>query len=127
MDPTVVVVDDTPDIRMLVSLHLRFAGWEVVGTGETGHDAVRLAADLLPTVMVLDHSMPGLSGVDAIPAIRRSSPRTCIVMFSAVDLTLHLAHAERLPDLVIPKGQGAGGLASAVAGHLADRRSETAH
>ncbi len=83
---TVVVVDDAPDVRVLVRTRLRVSGvFEVVGEGSDGEQAVELAAELRPTVMLLDVSMPGTDGLEALPRILAASPGTRVVMFSGFE------------------------------------------
>ena len=55
---------------------------EVVGEASNGEEAIRLAEQLKPRVLMMDCSMPGTSGLAAIPAIRERSPGTAIVMLS---------------------------------------------
>jgi len=55
---------------------------EVVGEASNGEEAIRLAEQLKPRVLMMDCSMPGTSGLAAIPAIRERSPDTAIVMLS---------------------------------------------
>ena len=59
-------------------------GWQVVGEATSGADALALAIQLQPDVAVLDINMPGMSGLDALKAIRERMPSTRVVI-----LTLH--------------------------------------
>ena len=84
--PAVVVVDDAADVRALVRTHLRVSGrFTVVGEGATGLEAVRLASELRPDVMLLDISMPEMDGLEALPQILQASPATRVVMFTGFD------------------------------------------
>lgn len=95
--PTVVVVDDAPEVRMLVKARLRLSGhFEVVGEGSTGLDAVELARTLRPEVIILDVSMPDMDGLQAIPGVLELSPGTCIVLYSGFDEQGLVAHAREL-------------------------------
>ncbi|WP_307855939.1 PAS domain S-box protein [Nocardioides faecalis] len=81
--PTLVLVDDAVEVRTLVRARLRLAGRiEVVAEGGTGLEAVELAERLQPDLMLLDVSMPGMDGLEALPRIREVSPRTRIAMYS---------------------------------------------
>jgi anti-anti-sigma factor len=80
---SVVVADDSAVTRRLVQAIVEEGGSaEVVGEARDGHEAVRLASELRPDVLVLDVEMPSLSGLEALPEIRRASPQTRVVMFS---------------------------------------------
>jgi signal transduction histidine kinase/CheY-like chemotaxis protein len=79
----VLVVDDTPDIRMLMTAALGvLGGFEVVGEAEDGAEAVKLASALRPDAVLLDLAMPVMDGLQAAPEIRRLSPDTRIVILS---------------------------------------------
>lgn len=80
---TVVIADDDPSIRNLVAVSAGRAGGAVVaavGDGGAAVDAVR-AHD--PDLVILDVSMPGMSGLEACAAIRAHSPTVPVIMLSA--------------------------------------------
>lgn len=79
----VLIADDTPDIRLLLrsSLGLNDA-FEVVAEASDGVESIREAARHRPDVVILDLAMPLMDGLEAIPAIRRRSPATRIVVLS---------------------------------------------
>ena len=73
-EPTVLVVDDAPDIRLLMREVLRHSGF-VVTEAEDGSEALTvLAAGELPAVVVLDVQMPGVDGWATLAALPRRSP-----------------------------------------------------
>jgi DNA-binding NarL/FixJ family response regulator len=83
--PRVMIVDDHAFIRRGVQTILHpFPEWEFCGEADNGNDAIRLANELKPEVIIMDLSMPGLNGIEATRAIRRSQPETRIIL-----LTLH--------------------------------------
>jgi len=55
---------------------------EVVGEASNGDEAIRLAAELHPRVIVMDAAMPGTSGMAATRAIRAASPEIAVLMLS---------------------------------------------
>jgi DNA-binding response OmpR family regulator len=65
----ILVAEDEPDIRELVTFMLRFAGYEVVAAAN-GEDAVLTAARELPDLVLLDVRMPRMTGYDACRLIR---------------------------------------------------------
>lgn len=82
-DVRVAIVDDTPDLRMLLRLALeRGDGIEVVAEGGNGQDGVEIAARHRPDVMLLDLAMPVMDGMTALPLIRQRSPSTAVVVLS---------------------------------------------
>lgn len=79
----VAIIDDTPDLRMLVRLALEGdTDIEVVAEGENGQDGIRIAEQLRPDVMLLDLAMPIMDGMTALPQIRARSPRTQVLVLS---------------------------------------------
>src|SRR5688572_10726798 len=95
--PTIVVVDDAPDVRMLVKTRLRLSGrLDVVGEGADGYDAVELARQHRPSLMLLDVSMPGRDGLAALPLVLDVSPTTRVVMFSGFDAAGLAEHTRRM-------------------------------
>lgn len=68
--PVVVAVDDSPDFRRVLSLVLTEAGLDVRTAG-SGTEALQLLADLTPDLLILDVSMPGMSGYDLCHVIKR--------------------------------------------------------
>lgn len=66
---TVMVVDDSKDIRDLISMLLRYKGYQVV-EAETGEQAVELAPQACPCLILMDLSMPGIDGYEATRRIK---------------------------------------------------------
>jgi two-component system, OmpR family, KDP operon response regulator KdpE len=65
----VLVVDDEPQIRRALSLHLGVRGYEVF-EADTGERAIQIAASEHPDVVLLDLGLPGMDGVLVIEALR---------------------------------------------------------
>ncbi|GAB4503925.1 MAG: hypothetical protein Fur0043_09180 [Anaerolineales bacterium] len=66
----ILIAEDEPDIRDLVAFTLRFAGHEVV-TATNGEEAVQVAKQEAPDLIILDVRMPRMTGYDACRAIKR--------------------------------------------------------
>lgn len=83
---TIVIVDDDTDVRALIRTRLRMSGlFDVVGEGAEGAEAVALAERHRPALMLLDVSMPGVDGLEALPRVLEASPHTRVVMFSGFE------------------------------------------
>jgi two-component system phosphate regulon response regulator PhoB len=80
----VLVADDDADIRDLVTFKLEQAGLDVVAVAD-GQAALEHARTQLPTLAVLDVSMPGLSGIDVCRMLRAdpSTAAMLIIMLTA--------------------------------------------
>jgi DNA-binding response OmpR family regulator len=78
-----MLVDDDPDILILLGLRLAGPGFEVVGQATNGRDAIEVAAATQPEVIVLDIDMPILDGLSAIAAIRVVAPGAVILVCSS--------------------------------------------
>ncbi|MBA3741335.1 response regulator transcription factor [Sporichthya sp.] len=84
---TLVIIDDSPDIRLLLKLQFAASSeFEVCGEGATGQEAIDLSGRLRPDVVLLDLSLPDMDGLDAVPLILETSPRTQIVFHSGYAL-----------------------------------------
>ena len=72
-----MIVDDDDDVRVLIRTRLRVSGlFDVVGEGADGAEAVALAEEHRPSLMLLDVSMPGMDGLEALPAASRRPARS---------------------------------------------------
>lgn len=79
----IVVVDDEPIIRMDIIYMLESAGYDVVGQGSDGFEAVELCKKYKPDVILLDIKMEQLDGLSAAKVISEEYPQTAIVMLTA--------------------------------------------
>ncbi len=103
---TVVVVDDTPDIRMLTRMALEMdSGMRVVAEAENGREGIDVVAAHQPDVVVLDMSMPVMDGLEALPHIKRVCPSTRVLVVSGFDhATMAVAAKEAGADGYLQKG-----------------------
>ncbi|GLW97482.1 response regulator transcription factor [Microtetraspora sp. NBRC 16547] len=81
-----LVVDDEPNIRELLSASLRYAGFEVV-TASDGREAVQLAERVRPDLMVLDVMLPDMDGFAVSARLRAAGRRIPVVFLTARDGT----------------------------------------
>lgn len=93
-----LIVDDEGDVRLLVQLLIDQAneGLRVVGQAATGDEALTMRRDLDVDVVVLDHRMPGLSGLETATAMLAEAPDLPIVLYSAFADQQMLAEARRI-------------------------------
>lgn len=78
----VLVVDDTKNIRMLLSACLKAEGFEVLAAS-TGKEAIDLIEDGNIDLIFLDIKMPGMSGTEVLKRIRTVDPDTPVVIMTA--------------------------------------------
>jgi two-component system, NarL family, response regulator NreC len=79
----ILVADDHGIVRKgLRYLLERQEDMEVAGEASDGREAVRLCAELLPQVVVMDIAMPYLNGIDATAQVVRRSPETAVIILS---------------------------------------------
>ncbi len=87
----VLVVDDERDFTDLLAERLRTRGMEV-RTAYNGQEALVVARAFAPEVVVLDISMPGMSGLETMDALRAEKPAPEVILLTA-DTTLVTAVA----------------------------------
>ena len=80
----VLLADDHRMLREGLRRSLTEEGFDIVGEAENGEQAVQMAAELQPDVVLMDVSMPEMDGVDATRAIRSTQTSTQVIM-----LTMH--------------------------------------
>ena len=92
----ILIVDDhTLFRRGLTALLTRDPLFVVVGDAADAGEAQRRALEWQPDVILLDNHLPGVNGVDALPALRQAAPRACILMLTVSEDADDLATALR--------------------------------
>jgi DNA-binding NarL/FixJ family response regulator len=82
--PTLLLVDDHRLLRQGLRRAVEDAGFDVVGEAGNGEEAVRLAIELRPDLVLMDVTMPVLDGIEATRRLRHSAPEARVVI-----LTMH--------------------------------------
>jgi two-component system, NarL family, nitrate/nitrite response regulator NarL len=122
-DIRVLVVDDDNQLRRVLRTHFdQTPGYSVIDEAADGREALALATLLQPDVIVLDSMMPGLDGVDALPALADAVPSSIIVLFSAVVEAPAIGRFSRDgAAAIVPKADGVDTLHRVVEELVADR------
>ncbi|BDB45649.1 two-component system response regulator TcrX [Mycobacterium kiyosense] len=81
---TVLVVDDEPVLAEMVSMALRYEGWNIATAGD-GSSAIATARAERPDVVVLDVMLPDMSGLDVLQKLRQENPRLPVLLLTAKD------------------------------------------
>jgi DNA-binding NarL/FixJ family response regulator len=97
---TVALVDDHELFRHGLRGLLTEEGLEVVGEASTGEQAIALVATRVPDVVLMDISLPGMSGVEATRRVRLQSPHTRVVMLTVS------AHEDDVNEAILAGASG---------------------
>ena len=81
----VLIVEDQPDVRAMMKIILRINGYDVIEAWD-GYEAVKLALDERPDIILMDMAMPVLDGLGATRAIRQNEelagmPILCVTAY----------------------------------------------
>src|ERR1700722_5622679 len=109
----------------LKTLFVLRPNWEICGEAEDGREAVAMATDLQPDVIVVDFKMPVANGLQAAYEICRNLPTTPIVMYTLYK-SVQLESAARSAGVrrVIAKEDGVQGLLGAIEAELVTKQHE---
>jgi two-component system, NarL family, nitrate/nitrite response regulator NarL len=132
----ILIVDDHPITRNALAALLGQHGFSVVGEAAEGEEAIELTRRLRPQIVLLDLSMPGLSGLEALPRLREAAPGTEVVVLTASGTEENLLAAirggaagyllkseppERIAEFLRGVGHGEAALSGAIARRLLDQ------
>jgi two-component system chemotaxis response regulator CheY len=95
MGKRVLVVDDSPFMRMLVKNILTASGYEVAGEAGDGKQAGDAYRAVRPDLVTMDLVMPGVDGIGALREIRRLDAAARIIMVTAVGEHIKVLEAMR--------------------------------
>jgi YesN/AraC family two-component response regulator len=93
-----LIVDDEGDVRLLLRLLIdqENQGLRVIGQATSGDEALAMRRDLDVDVVVLDHRMPGLTGLETATAMLGEEPDLPIVLYSAFTDRRMVAEAQEI-------------------------------
>jgi signal transduction histidine kinase len=82
----IVLIDDTPDIRLLLRVALESQGqFAVVGEAGDGRAGVEVVRSQQPDCVLLDLAMPVMDGLEALPLVREAAPRSRVIVLSGFE------------------------------------------
>ena len=79
---TVLVVDDSPEMRMRLRDSFLSDGFTFCAEAVNGKEAIEVARECKPGLIILDFSMPVMNGIEAAPALRVIVPNAAIILFT---------------------------------------------
>ena len=87
---SVLMVDDHPTVRLAVRILLERERFEVVGESGNGIEAVQMARQLSPKVVILDIGLPGLDGMEVIKRLQMLEPAPKIMVLTGQSSELYV-------------------------------------
>ena len=131
-EKSILIVDDAAFMRMMLKRAILGAGEYQITEAENGERALELFREQKPDLVLLDISMPGMSGINVLKEIKKIDPASHVVMCSAVgqeidvykrqDLVCRMFQRGRVLYLVHAVcGLSAAGRRSSCLPHLGDR------
>jgi len=81
----VLLCDDDPVARDVAATVLQESGLAVVAEAANGPECIQLAEMVRPDVVILDHALIGMTGLETVPVVRRLLPDAVIVLVTAFD------------------------------------------
>src|SRR3954462_3635824 len=142
MATRVLIVDDHPLTRDALASLLTQHDFEVVGEAADGEEAIEVARELQPDLVLLDLSMPGMGGLAALPHLRIAAPEAEVVMLAASVAEENLLAAiragaagyllkteppERIVEFLRGAAEGEAALSGAIARSLVEKVRQGRH
>jgi two-component system, chemotaxis family, chemotaxis protein CheY len=116
MGVRVLVVDDTDHVRTMLAEMLSMDGFDVVGQASGGAEAITLATEHDPAVVVMDLKMPEMDGLEATRQIKQTRPGQPVILYTAyLDPTIEAEAREAGVTICLGKIEGLGELEREIA------------
>jgi DNA-binding NarL/FixJ family response regulator len=103
MITTILVDDHAAFRRALRKLAQSIRGIEVVGEAANGRQALELASELRPYLVLMDICMPQMNGTDSCQAMKRDNAALSVVLYSADSMEIAVAVAQDCADFCLNK------------------------
>jgi two-component system, NarL family, response regulator LiaR len=88
---SILIVDDHEVVRNGIRAYLStLPEFQVVGEAASGGEAIKLVAELIPDVVLMDLIMPGMDGVETTREVKKISPRTQVVVLTSYHEDVHI-------------------------------------
>jgi NarL family two-component system response regulator LiaR len=88
---SILIVDDHEVVRNGIRAYLEtLPEFNVVGEAASGGEAIKMAGDLIPDVVLMDLVMPGMDGIETTREVKKISPRTQIVVLTSYHEDEHI-------------------------------------
>src|SRR5258706_6711058 len=86
----ILLADDHALIRQGLRALLEKQGFQIVSEASDGQEALRLVMEMHPDIAIVDISMPVLNGVDTARELKKSSPKTKVILLTQHDEAHHV-------------------------------------
>ena len=102
----ILIVDDSEITRRVVGTILRSRHWTICGEAENGQSGVKKFRQLKPDVVLLDLSMPDMTGLEAAQQMSASNPAIPLILFTILDVE-GIGNAAREAGIraIVPKSE----------------------
>src|ERR1700677_1414334 len=106
MTKTILLADDSPVVgQSLYRLLATEANCELCAQAADGYEAISLAKQWKPDLIILDLSMPKMNGLEAARELKKIMPTVPIILLTLHASTVNESFAENLcVDVIVPKG-----------------------
>jgi DNA-binding NarL/FixJ family response regulator len=136
VEPRILIVDDHPLTREALAGLLEQNGFTIAGHAADGETAIERAGKLDPDLILLDLSLPGMNGLEALPQLRTAAPDAEVVVLTASGTEENLLGAIRAgaagyllksepPERIVDFLRGVARGEAALSGSIARRLMET--